>query len=136
MDILPKRSSIKGPADWFTGDVWFDQIVPLDGPQHGRCNSVHFAPGARTAWHKHLNGQLLYVTEGVGLTQVRGGDVVIIRMGESVWCPPDMEHWHGAAPDHFMTHLAVWDTVGEGQSGPDTVWGDLVTDAEYHQPPA
>jgi quercetin dioxygenase-like cupin family protein len=131
MEIIDKQPSTEGPAEWFTGDVWFDVIVPLDGRAQGRCNLVRFSPGARSAWHKHANGQTLHVIEGVGRTQVRGGDVVLIGPGDTVWCPPDTWHWHGAAPDLFMTHLALWDGLREGQDGPETEWGDLVTDAEY-----
>jgi len=134
MEIVKKQPSTKAPAEWFTGDAWFDVIVPLDGRAQGRCNSVHFAPRARTAWHKHANGQLLYVTEGIGLTQVRGGDVAVIRPGDTIWCPPGEWHWHGAAYDHFMTHLAMWDGLREGQDGPETEWGEHVTDAEYTAP--
>jgi quercetin dioxygenase-like cupin family protein len=92
-------------------------------------------PRRRTAWHKHANGQLLHVTDGTGLTQVRGGDVVVIRAGDTIWCSPGEWHWHGAAPDHFMTHLAIWDSLREGQHGPETEWGEHVTEAEYAQQP-
>jgi quercetin dioxygenase-like cupin family protein len=136
MEFLDKQPSTTAPAEWFTGAVWFDVIVPLDGRARGRCNSVHFSPGARTAWHRHVNGQLLHVTEGIGLTQARGGDVAVIRPGDSIWCPPGEWHWHGAAPDHFMTHLAIWDGLREGQDGPETEWGEHVTDAEYTRRPA
>src|ERR1700712_2526037 len=135
MELLTKSPSNKGPADWFTGDVYFDVIAPVDSRAQGRCNSVHFTPGARTAWHRHVNGQLLHVTEGVGLTQSRGGDVVEIRPGDTVWCPPGEWHWHGAAPEHFMTHLAIWDSIRAGQDGPESEWGEPVTDAEYTATP-
>jgi quercetin dioxygenase-like cupin family protein len=94
---------------------------------------VHFAPGARTAWHRHANGQTLHVTEGIGLTRSRGGDVLAIRPGDTVWCPPGEWHWHGAAPDHFMTHLAIWDGLADGQEGPETEWAEHVTDEKYGQ---
>jgi hypothetical protein len=58
---------------------------------------------------KPATGQTLHVTDGIGLTQVRGGDVVVIRPGDTIWCSPDEWHWHGAAPEHAMTHLAAWD---------------------------
>jgi len=103
MEILGKQPSSKVPAGWFTEDVWFDVIVPLDGRAQGRCNAVHFSPGARTAWHGHANGQVLHVTEGVGLTQVRGEPVVVIRPGDTIWCPPGQWHWHGAAPEHPLS---------------------------------
>ena len=80
------------------------------------ASSVHFAPGARTAWHTHPNGQTVYVTEGVGLAQRRGGPVAEIRPGDRVCFEPGEEHWHGAAPDRFMTHLAMLEVDDEGNS--------------------
>src|ERR671937_1959646 len=75
MAIQPKPATVKGPADWFTGDVWIDPIVgPRDGSQLSVA-AVHFTPGARTAWHAHDGGQTLYLTEGRGLVQSRGEDV-------------------------------------------------------------
>ena len=133
MKILSKPPSVAGPSEWFTGVVHFDVIAPGTAAR-GKVNAVHFAPGARTAWHRHAHGQTLHVTEGVGLTQSRGGDVVVIRPGDTVWCPPGEWHWHGATPDHFMTHLAIWDGLAEGEDGPETEWGELVTDAEYGRP--
>jgi quercetin dioxygenase-like cupin family protein len=132
VEMLDRQPSVKGPADWFTGDVYFDVIAP--GTQtRGKVNTVHFAPGARTAWHRHANGQTLHVTEGVGLTQSRGGEVVTIHPGQTVWCPPGEWHWHGASPETFMTHLAIWDGLAEGQDGPETEWGEQVTDVENGQ---
>jgi quercetin dioxygenase-like cupin family protein len=95
---------------------------------------VRFAPGARNAWHSHALGQTLHVTEGIGLIQSRGGGVIEIRPGDTIHTPPGEWHWHGAAPDHFMTHLAMWEGPGEGQ-GAENEWGALVTDAEYNAPP-
>jgi quercetin dioxygenase-like cupin family protein len=57
--------------------------------------------------------------------------VLRIRPGDTVWCPPGEEHWHGADPEHFMTHLAIWDGLAQGQDGPETAWGPHVTDEEY-----
>ena len=123
MEIQPKRPSTKGPAEMFTGDVWFDVIAQRE---RLRVNLVRFAPGARTAWHRHANGQTLHVTDGRGLVRSRGGEVVEIRAGDTVDTPPGEWHWHGAAPDHFMAHLAMWESLGEGQAGPETEWGDHV----------
>ncbi len=125
MELLPKQPTTKGPAEWFTGDVYFDVIARS---QTARVNTVRFAPGARTAWHSHAQGQTLHVTDGVGLVQSRGGEVIMIRPGDVIWTPPGEEHWHGAAPDHFMTHLAMWEAP---ESGPESQWGELVTDEEY-----
>jgi quercetin dioxygenase-like cupin family protein len=76
----------RAPAEWFTGDVYIDVIVPQDGRTHARAASVHFTPGARTAWHEHCNAQTLHVIEGIGLTQVRGGEVAVIQRGDTIWC--------------------------------------------------
>ena len=91
-----------------------------------------FAPGARNAWHVHAVGQTVHVTDGVGRIQSRGGEVLEIRTGDTVHTPPREWHWHGAAPDRFMTHLAIWEAPDGG--GPESQWGDLVTDAEYAAP--
>ncbi|KRE67350.1 cupin [Arthrobacter sp. Soil736] len=129
MEIQPKKPSVKGPAEMFTGDVFFDVIAaPQPEPSRMRVNSVHFAPCARTAWHSHAVGQTLHVTEGVGLVQSRGGEILVMKAGDTVYTPPGEWHWHGAAPDHFMTHLAMWEAPAEG---PESEWGDLVTDEEY-----
>jgi quercetin dioxygenase-like cupin family protein len=129
VEILSKKPSVKGPAQMFTGDVWFDVIAaPQPEPSRMRVNAVHFAPCARTAWHSHAVGQTLHVTEGFGLVQARGGEVTEIRPGDTIYTPPGEWHWHGAAPDHFMTHLAMWEAPAEGV---ESEWGDLVTDEEY-----
>ena len=131
MPIQPKQTTAKGPAEWFTGDVFLDPIVRGEEPARVRVSAVRFTPSARTAWHAHAVGQTLYVTDGKGLVQPRGGPVEEIRAGDVVYTAPDQWHWHGAAPDHFMTHLAIWDGLREGQDGPETEWGEHVTDDEY-----
>jgi quercetin dioxygenase-like cupin family protein len=94
---------------------------------------VHFTPGARTAWHTHPNGQTIFVLEGVGLCQRRGGPVETIRAGDRVLFEPGEEHWHGAAPDCFMTHLALQQP---DEAGTTATWGEHVTDAEYQESPS
>jgi quercetin dioxygenase-like cupin family protein len=128
LEITPKQPSTKGPAQRFTGDVWFDVIARGEQPARVRVNTVRFAPGARTAWHSHAVGQTLYVTEGLGLARSRGGEIIELRPGDSIWTPPGEWHWHGAAPDHVMTHLAIWEAP---EQGAESDWGELVTDAEY-----
>jgi quercetin dioxygenase-like cupin family protein len=129
MDIMKKQPTVKAPAQTFTGDAWYDVIAKGEGPSRMRVNVVRFAPGARNAWHRHALGQTLHVTEGHGLIQSHGGEVVEIRPGDTIWTPPGEWHWHGAAPDHFMTHLAMWEAPTDDT--PETEWGDLVTDEEY-----
>jgi quercetin dioxygenase-like cupin family protein len=127
------RSSIEtmaGPNDWFTGAVFVDAVAAPAGPSRLAAASVHFTPGARTAWHTHPNGQTIYVTEGMGLCQRRDGPVEVIRPGDRVFFEPGEDHWHGAAPDRFMTHLAMQQVDDEGNA---VEWGDHVTDEEYGQ---
>jgi quercetin dioxygenase-like cupin family protein len=116
-----------GPSDWFTGSVFIDAVA---SPSESRvsASSVHFTPGARTAWHTHPNGQTIFVTEGVGLAQRRGGPIEVIRSGDRVFFEPGEDHWHGAAPDRFMTHLAILEVDDDGNLA---TWGDHVTDDEY-----
>ncbi|HAM01963.1 MAG TPA: cupin domain-containing protein [Acidimicrobiaceae bacterium] len=123
MQIVPRPPSSRGPAQLFTGEVWVDPIARGEQPARINVSAVHFNPGARTAWHAHALGQTLYVTDGRGLVQSRGRPVVEIRTGDVIFTPDGEEHWHGATPDHFMTHLSM--TEG------DPSWGSLVTDEEY-----
>ena len=128
MNIETKQPTVKGPAQTFSGDVWFDVVVPENDYARMRVNVVRFAPGARTAWHCHPGGQTLYVTEGRGLVQSRGGQRTEIRPGDVIYTPPGEWHWHGAAPDQFMTHMAMWEVGDEGNSA---TWGEHVSDAEF-----
>ena len=126
MEMLDKQPTVKAPAETFTGDAWFDVIAR---GAHMRVNLVRFAPGARNAWHRHALGQTLHVTGGRGLVQARGGEVIEIGPGDTIHTPPGEWHWHGAAPDHFMTHLAMFEAPDGPE--PETEWGDLITDEEY-----
>jgi quercetin dioxygenase-like cupin family protein len=116
------------PAEWFTGAVYIDPIAAAAGPFRIQAASVHFTPGARTAWHTHPFGQTIFVTEGFGRCQRRGGPVEIIKAGDRVFFEPGENHWHGAAPDRFMTHLAMQEVDDQGNT---VAWGDQVTDEEY-----
>ena len=121
-----------GPSEWFTGAVYVDAVATPSGQSRLSASSVHFTPGARTAWHTHPNGQTIYVTEGIGLCQRRGGTIEVIHPGDRVFFEPGEEHWHGAAPNRFMTHLAMLDVDNEGTSA---TWGEHVSDDEYGQQP-
>ena len=126
-------NTAKGSSEWFTGDVYIDPVAAPSGPSRLSANSVHFTPGARTAWHTHPNGQTIFVTEGVGLAQRRGGLIEVIRPGDRVFFEPDEEHWHGAAPTRFMTHVAMLDVDDKGNNA---TWGEHVSDAEYAAAPS
>jgi len=122
-----------GPEDWFTGSVYVDAVAaPADGSRIS-ASSVHFTPGARTHWHTHPNGQTIWVTEGVGHCQRRGGPVEVIRPGDRVFFEPGEDHWHGAAANRFMTHVAIVEVDDEGNAA---TWGDEVTEQEYRAAPA
>jgi quercetin dioxygenase-like cupin family protein len=118
----------KGPGDWFTGDVYIDAVAAPAATSTFAAALVHFTPGARTAWHTHPHGQTIYVTEGVGRCQKRGGPVEVIQSGDRVFFAPDEDHWHGAAPGRFMVHLALNEVDDDH---PAAVWGDKVSDDEY-----
>ena len=130
------RSSLEtnaGPDDWFTGTVYIDAVAAPVEPSRLAAASVHFTPGARTAWHTHPLGQTIFVTEGVGRCQSEGWPVQEIRPGDSVFFEPGETHWHGAAPNRFMTHLAMHQVDDQGNA---VTWGEHVTDDEYSAAPA
>ena len=128
MEIQPKQPTTKGPIERLTGDAWFDQLAGGGGASRIRAAIVHFAPGARNAWHAHALGQTLFVMDGVGRTQSRGGRVVEIHAGDTIASSPGEWHWHGAAPDRFMTHLTIYEAP---EHGAESEWGDHVSDDEY-----
>jgi quercetin dioxygenase-like cupin family protein len=133
MELLKQPQTGKGPAEWFAGDVWFDVIYRGEEPSRARANMVKFAPGARTAWHSHGLGQTLHIVEGIALIQSRGGDLIEAHPGDIIYTPPGEEHWHGASPDRFMIHLALWEYPGP-DGAPENTWLEHVTDAEYNGP--
>ncbi len=123
----------QGSPEWFTGTVFLDTIATPSNGSRLSANSVHFTPGSRTAWHRHPNGQNIYVTEGLGRAQRRGGPLEVIRPGDRVFSDPGEEHWHGAAPDRFMTHISMVEVDDQGSTA---TWGPHVSDEEYATDPA
>ena len=121
------RPSVRANPDYFTGTVWQDPIISTGAPARLNALTVHFEPGARTAWHTHPLGQTLHVTQGAGLVGVRGENPRSIRAGDTVWIPGDVEHWHGAGPDTTMTHIAMQ----EMQDGQAANWLEHVSDVDY-----
>lgn len=119
--------STKGPEDWFTGTVPIDPLFNAEAPGRAGAGAVTFEPGARTAWHTHPAGQALIVVSGFGRVQREDGPVEEIRAGDVVWFPAGEKHWHGAAPDVAMTHIAITETV----DGSNVTWMEKVTDADY-----
>jgi quercetin dioxygenase-like cupin family protein len=133
MDIKRNGSqaSVKGPADWFTGAVRIDAPFQTSAPARASGATVTFAPGARTAWHTHPLGQTLIVTFGCGWVQREGGPIEEIRAGDIVWSPPGEKHWHGAAPNTAMSHIAI----AEALEGKVVEWMERVTDEQYRAGP-
>jgi quercetin dioxygenase-like cupin family protein len=121
------RPSAKGPTDWFTGAVRVDPLFNPHAPERVQGAQVTFEPGARTAWHTHPLGQTLIVTSGRGRVQRWGGAVEEIRPGDVVWFAPGEKHWHGAAPETAMTHIAVHEVL----DGKAVEWMEQVSDKQY-----
>ena len=121
------QKSFKGPEEFFTGDVQVDMLFPSNDTAHYSGAYVTFQPGARTAWHYHPAGQHMIVTSGVALTGTRDGKIVTFEEGETVWCPPDIDHWHGATPDAPMTHLVITGVL----YGKNVIWKEKVSDEQY-----
>ncbi len=126
------RPTKTAPDAYFTGSVLQDEIVAGTPPSRMRATAVTFNPGARTAWHKHPVGQTLYVLYGSGRVCREGEKPVVISPGGPVVIPPDVKHWHGAAADRLMIHLAMSETSDKGEG---TVWLEKVTDAEFAAAP-
>ena len=121
------RPTRRAPESYFTGLVHQDPIHEAEAPARIRAVTVHFTPGARTHWHTHPLGQTLIITSGGGRVQREGGGIEEVRPGDVVWFPPGEKHWHGAAPDNAMTHIAIQEHL----DGKAVEWLEAVTDEQY-----
>ncbi len=122
------QASFDGPEKFFTGTVRVQPVFPENDTAHYSGAYVTFAPGARTAWHRHPAGQHIIVTSGIGLTGTEDGTVVEVKAGDALWCPPGVKHWHGAAPNSAMTHFVVT----ASRDGKNVEWLEKVSDEQYH----
>lgn len=127
------RPTKQAPASNFTGVVYQDEVLSVKPPSRMRASVVTFTPGARTAWHAHPVGQTLYCLSGVGRYQREGEPVQELRPGDTVLIPPNVRHWHGAAPDRIFSHLAMSENNDKGEG---TAWFEHVSDEDYAKPPA
>lgn len=118
----------KASPDYFTGNVWVKGLVGADDAFHTQIANVVFAPGARNHWHTHPGGQILIVTAGSGYYQERGKPIQLLQKGDVVKILPEVEHWHGAAPDSAFTHIAINTNTQKGV----VEWLEAVTDEEYN----
>ena len=121
------RPSTKPDSAYFTGTVRMDPLMASPEPARLRAIQVTFEPGARTNWHTHPYGQTLIITSGAGRIQTEGGPVKDVRAGDVVWFDAGERHWHGAAPDCAMSHIALQ----EAKDGTTADWEEPVTDAQY-----
>lgn len=128
MEHITDTPTLKAPAERFTGDVYLNMIETPSEPARLAAALVRFTPGARTNWHAHALGQVLYIADGVGLVGTRDGNVVRVSAGETVKCPAGEEHWHGATDTNLMAHIAL--VVGDG-TGDATTWLEPVTEEQY-----
>ncbi|WP_400262932.1 cupin domain-containing protein [Sphingobacterium sp. SG20118] len=124
--IFPKGEP--GPAENFTGKAWTVGLVKNDTVYHTVVGNVYFEPGARSNWHKHPSGQILIITDGVGYHQIKGQPRQILKKGDIVKCPPNLEHWHGASPDTGMLQMYILPKTEKGI----VTWLQPVTDEQYH----
>jgi 4-carboxymuconolactone decarboxylase len=124
------QASRQGPVENFTGSVRIDPLFQANAPARAAGSLVTFEPGARSAWHTHPLGQILIVTAGAGRVQRWGDPVDEIRKGDVVWIPPGQKHWHGAAPDSSMAHIAIVEML----DGKSADWMEKVSDAQYGAP--
>ncbi len=117
------REWIPAPSEHFTGRVWFDEMS--NDPDALNALGVTFEPGARTDWHSHPAGQVLYITAGGGKVQTDAGETILVGPGDVVHSPAGELHWHGATATSFMTHLSL-------TTGGDTEWtAAKVSDGDY-----
>jgi quercetin dioxygenase-like cupin family protein len=128
-----ERATKPAPASNFTGVVFQDEVVTGVAPSRLRASVVSFTPGARTHWHTHPVGQTLYCLSGVGRVQREGEPVQVLNPGDTVLIPPQVRHWHGAAPDRLFAHLAISEN---GEKGEGTAWFEAVSDRDYTATPA
>ena len=122
------RKTRQQPATTFVGTVYADEVVVGETPSRLRATRVTFTPGARTNWHTHPVGQVLHCLHGTGRVQQEGQPVHELQPGDTVIIPPDVRHWHGAAPGYLFAHLAMSEVNDKGDG---TVWLEAVSDADY-----
>jgi 4-carboxymuconolactone decarboxylase len=118
------------PAENFTGTTFVQPLFDTTAVTRAYGASVTFEAGSRTAWHTHPRGQVLIITAGTGRVQRWGGPVDEVRQGDVVRIPPNVKHWHGAAPTTAMTHIAIV----ENRDGSGVNWMEKVSDAQYDAP--
>lgn len=122
-----ERGELNPYNKFFTGNTYLTRLVENDDIWNSSIANVTFEKGARTNWHKHSGGQILLVTAGEGRYQEKGKEIQVLKPGDAVKIPPNVEHWHGAAPNSEFAHISIETNLPNNT----TTWLEPVTDAEY-----
>ena len=123
--IFPKGNKLSN--EWFTGEAFLTPLVAKDNNNNFSAGAVTFEPGARTNWHTHPKGQVLIVIEGQGYYQEKAIAARVITKGDVVNIPANTEHWHGAAANSKMVHIAITNYQDDVQ----VTWLHPVSDEDY-----
>lgn len=127
VDTVFPQGDVNPYSRFFTGQTYLTRLSPKDDVWNAPIVNVTFEPGARTHWHRHSGGQILLVTAGTGYYQERGAEARLLHKGDIVRIPPDIEHWHGAAPDSWFVHVAIETNGADNQ----VEWLEAVSDDVY-----
>ncbi len=128
IDTIFMQGEVNPYGKFFTGTTYLNMLNPKDEVFQAPIGNVTFEPGARTHWHKHDGGQILLVLNGEGRYQERGKEIRTLKKGDVVLISPDVEHWHGAAPDSWFVHISLETNAHKNGS---TAWLEPVSDKEY-----
>lgn len=119
---------VAAPTAYFTGTVWVNMNVKPEEGYNINMGTVTFEPKARTNWHTHTSGQILFVIEGIGYYQEKGKAIQLIQKGDVIKIPKNVEHWHGASPESLMRHIALVPDFDKDK----TEWLQAVSDETYN----
>ena len=123
-----QQQVIEGPDQIFTGTVAIKPLTDVTESMNASSAYVSFNANARSFWHTHPKGQYLIVTEGEGLVQEWGKPAEKIAVGDVIYCPPNVKHWHGASGHSAMTHISI---AGSDENGKNVDWLEPVSDEQY-----
>ena len=127
IDTVFAQGELNPYGEFFTGQTYLTMLSNNDGIWNSSIGNVTFEPGARTNWHKHSGGQILLVLAGEGRYQERGKEIQVLHKGDVVRIAPDVEHWHGAAPNEWFTHISVATNLPNNKA----TWLSPVSNEEY-----
>jgi quercetin dioxygenase-like cupin family protein len=118
---------LAAPPSNFTGPATVRRLVDPVAPSRTSASLVTFEAGARSNWHTHPAGQILYVEDGCGLTQEDGGPISRVCKGDTVYVQANVKHWHGATASAPVTYLTMTETLDNR----NVDWLQPVSPAQY-----